>query len=100
MRVSMRRFARPADGFFKTFETCGGMVAIHAVSYKFLRPHNILRVTPATRPTGRWIGPKASPSWTSAIRQEMRGLRHADDRKIEPSDQRAAAGLDRRRALA
>ena len=47
MRMSMRRFTRLTNGFFKKIENHAHMVAIHFMYYNFGRVHKTLRVTPA-----------------------------------------------------
>src|SRR5579872_3082799 len=45
MRMGMRRFTRPTNGFSKKIENHIAMVAIHAVYYNFARIHKTLRIT-------------------------------------------------------
>lgn len=47
MRVGMRRFTRPTDGFSKKVENYAAMVAIHFLYYNFGRIHKTLRLTPS-----------------------------------------------------
>jgi len=47
MRMSMRRFTRPTNGFSKKIENHAHSIALHFMWYNFGRVHNSLRVTPA-----------------------------------------------------
>jgi IS1 family transposase len=47
MRMSMRRFTRPSNGFSKKAENHAHSVAIHFMHYNFVRIHQSLRVPPA-----------------------------------------------------
>jgi len=47
MRMGMRRFTRLTNGFSKTLENHGHMVALYFMHYNFCRVHKTLRVTPA-----------------------------------------------------
>lgn len=47
MRMGMRRFTRPMNGFSKKVENLGHAVALHFMYYNFGRIHQALRVTPA-----------------------------------------------------
>jgi IS1 family transposase len=47
MRMSMRRFTRPTNGFSKKLENLEHSVALHYMWYNFARIHKTLRVTPA-----------------------------------------------------
>jgi hypothetical protein len=47
MRMSMRRFTRPTNGFSKKAANHAHSVAIHFMHYNFFRIHQTLRVTPA-----------------------------------------------------
>src|SRR6266446_6133467 len=47
MRMGMRRFTRPTNGFSKKAQNHAAMVAIHFMYYNFARIHKTLRVTPA-----------------------------------------------------
>jgi hypothetical protein len=48
MRMGMRRFTRPTNGFSKKVENLEHAVALHYLYYNFCRIHQTLRVTPAT----------------------------------------------------
>ena len=47
MRMGMRRFTRPTNGFSKKIENLEYAVALHFMHYNFGRIHKTLRVTPA-----------------------------------------------------
>jgi IS1 family transposase len=47
MRMSMRRFTRPTNGFSKKLDNHGHAVALYFLHYNFCRVHQTLRVTPA-----------------------------------------------------
>jgi hypothetical protein len=47
MRMHMRRFTRPTNGFSKNLANHIAAVSLHFMFYKFVRIHQTLRVTPA-----------------------------------------------------
>src|SRR5437667_9875579 len=47
MRMGMRRFTRLTNGFSKTLENHGHMLALYFMHYNYCRLHKTLRVTPA-----------------------------------------------------
>jgi len=47
MRMMMRRFTRPTNGFSKKVENHAAMLALYFFYYNFCRVHQTLRVTPA-----------------------------------------------------
>jgi len=47
MRMHMRRFTRPTNGFSKSLDHHIAAVALHFMYYNFVRIHQTLRVTPA-----------------------------------------------------
>ena len=47
MRMGMRRFTRPTNGFSKKFENHAAAVALYFIHYNFVRIHKTLRCTPA-----------------------------------------------------
>jgi len=47
MRMQMRRFTRPTNGFSKKVENLAHAVSLHFMHYNFARVHRSLRVTPA-----------------------------------------------------
>ncbi|MGA2877952.1 MAG: hypothetical protein ABSG13_03290 [Bryobacteraceae bacterium] len=47
MRMSMRRFTRPTNGFSKKIENHAASVSIHITYYNFAGTHNTPRVTPS-----------------------------------------------------
>ena len=47
MRMSIRRFTRPTNGFSKKLDNHGHAVALYFLHYNFCRVHQMLRVTPA-----------------------------------------------------
>ncbi len=49
MRMSMRRFNRPTNAFFKKVENHEHSIAIHYMYYNFCRIHQSLRVNPAMK---------------------------------------------------
>jgi len=47
MRMGMRRFTRPTNGFSKKLENHAHMVALHFLHYNCAPVHKTLRITPA-----------------------------------------------------
>ena len=47
MRMSIRRLARPTNGFSKKIDNHRAAIALHFAHYNFCRIHQTLRVTPA-----------------------------------------------------
>ncbi len=58
MRMGMRRFTRPTNGFSKKVENLAAAVALHFMYYNFARPHKTL-------------GPKTSPSMAAGIADHL-----------------------------
>jgi hypothetical protein len=53
MRMSMRRFTRPTNGFSKKLDNLKAAVALHLPHYNLVRIHRTLRVTRQWRPVWR-----------------------------------------------